>query len=831
MRRRAGLLLVLASALASANYHWVRYASRNGVSQPIYDRYDLASLPDGHTLPFFINEPGALQLAANDSNTALISQIRAAAMAWNSVEGSDLKLAFGGMRNGSSTPMNSPWIEVEFSDELAPGIIALGGPTGRLETVNGPNGPYTPIVKSLLRLPRNLANRASWSERFYLTVVHEFGHTVGLQHSWASGVMSTELTRATTKARPLSADDAAGLSFLYPTQQFRQTTGSISGRVTLNNGGVHLASVVAYSARGWAVSTLSHPDGTYRLEGLAPGAYSVYVHPLPPALPGEPQPVNLDLPTDPAGRILPTGAFELQFFPGTSTPQSTVTVAAEQSTANINFAVRARSAVNLHTVQSYAFLGQDTAKPAVIVAPNGRGTVVFSGYGATQTAPNFSVNTLLPGDGALPGSLRAYSAGYLQVDIAVPGSNADGPRPLLFTLGDEHYVLPSAYTVVSQAPPSVSSVVANGDHTVTLAGQNLGAGTLVWFDGAPARIRSAENGVLTVAAPLAPVGHRSAIAVLNPDGQSSLLFAGPLPQFYTHEAPEPASFTISSTTLPIGIETALEVTVNGANLDDHPPTLSTGSSDVVIRRIWVVAPNRAIALVSASANAQPGASFWTLNAGLMTLNSQSPVLTLNGTRQSYLATGSLLRTPLSQGAAVTVAVVGGPAAAPISAVSVTVADRPAQVLSYSAGQLAFQLPANLAPGPVIVRATIAGETLPQTVLTIAAPPPVIMGAIAAGGATISAAAPVHPGDIISILVSNLVEPGQNIDVSKLRFISPIGSLMLEHTVNAVIPVPGQPGTGIVQVMLSPQNAGVASLPIIVSSDDRVSQIYTLPYRP
>ncbi len=468
MKRRAAVVLLLTAALASAHYHWVQYSSRNGVSQPIYHRYDLTSLPDGHTLPFFINEPGALQLAPNDSTTALLSQIRAAAAAWNSVETSDLKLAFGGMRSASASPMNSPWIEVEFSDELAPGIIALGGPTGRTEIVNGPSGPYIPIVKSLLRLPRNLTTRPSWGERLYLTLVHEFGHTLGLQHSWASGVMSTELTRATTKARPLSPDDAAGLSFLYPTQQFRQSTGAISGRVTLNNSGVHLASVVAYSARGWAVSTLSHPDGTYRLEGLAPGAYSVYVHPLPPALAGEPQPVNLDLPTDPAGRILPSGAFELQFYPGTATPQSTVAVTAEQTAGNINFAVRARAAVTLHSVQSYAFFGQDTAKPAVIPAANGRGSVVFSGYGATQIAPNFSVNTIVAGDGVVPGSLRAYSAGYQQVDIAVPGAGSEGPRPLLFTLGDEQYVLPSAYTVVSQAPPSIAAVTGNPDRTVTL---------------------------------------------------------------------------------------------------------------------------------------------------------------------------------------------------------------------------------------------------------------------------------------------------------------------------------------------------------------------------
>lgn len=831
MRFRAAVLFLLTAAAASAGYHWIRYSSRLGASQPVYDRYDLAALPDGGTLPFFINDPGVLQLAANDSTTALISQIRAAALAWNAVPTSGLKLAYGGIRNGLSPAMNSPWIEVEFSDELAPGIIALGGPTGRLEPAAGPDGTFTPIVKSLLRLPRNLTSRPSWSERFFLTVVHEFGHTLGLQHSWASGAMSTELTRATTKARPLSADDEAALSMLYPNSLFRQTTGAISGRVTLNGNGVHLASVAAYSARGWAVSTLTHPDGTYRLEGLAPGAYSVYVHPLPPALPGEPQPVNLDLPADPDGRIPPGGAFDLQFYPGTATPQTTVPVTAAQTTANINFSVRARSAVNLHTVQSYSFLGQDTTKPAVILAPNGRGTVVFSGYGATQAAPNFSVNTLLAGDGTLPGTLRAYSAGYLQVDVAVPASGADGPRPLLFTLGDEQYVLPSAYTVVSRTPPAITGLASNPDRTVTLTGQGLNAGTQVWFDGVKGRIRATENGSLIVVAPPAPAGHRSAVAALNPDGQSSLFFAGPAPQFYAHETPEPAAFTVSPSALPAGAETVVEISASGLNFEETPPVIATGSSDVAIERLWVTGPNRALALVSVHPLAASGAAAWTMQAGLIAVSSQTPVLTLTGVRQIYLETSPLARVPLTQGSPVTVQVANGPASAALSSIAVSVADRPAQVLSFLSGQLTFQLPANLPSGPVSVRAVIAGEALPQAILTIAAPAPVILGALGAGGAMISAAAPLKAGDVVSLMVANLYEPGQTIDALNIRLISPLGVSSLEHTIISVVAVTGQPGTGIVQAVLSTQNAGASLLPLVISVDDRPSTVFSINYRP
>lgn len=827
MIRRAALLSLLACFTAAAHYHWVRYSSRNGASQPIYDKFDLAALPDGRTLAYFINDPGALQLAAGDSTTALLSQIRAAAAAWNSVETAEIKLIYGGMRPFSSSVMNSPWVEVEFSDELPPGVVAMGGPTTRAEMVAGPNGVFTPITKSTLRLPRNLTNRPSWGERLFLTLVHEFGHTLGLQHSWASGVMSTELTRATTKASPISPDDAAGLSILYPSASFRRTTGAIIGRVTLNNAGVHLASVVAYSARGWAVSTLTHPDGTYRLEGLAPGAYTVYAHPLPPALAGEPQPVNLDLPTDPAGRIPPGGAFDLQFFPGTATPQVTVPVYAEQTTANISFAVRARAAVNLHSVQSYSFSGQDTLKPATMNAAIGRGTVVFSGYGATAVQPGFSVNTITPGDGAVAGSLRPYTAGYLQLDLAVAGG--EGPRPLLFTLGDEQYVLPSAYTVVSRPAPVITAVMPNADRSVTIIGQNLSARSTVLFDGVAARLRSEESGGLTVLAPPAPAGHRSAISVLNPDGQSSLAFQGPMPQFYTHDAPEPGSFTISPPVLPAGAETLVEIVSSGLNLEEQPISIATGSSDVSIRRVWVTGPNRAMALASVSASAAPATSSWTIVAGLHAIAAQSPFLVVTGARQASLAMGEAARGSVADGSQLVFSVLNGPATAAPGTISVTVAERPAQVISYAAGQLTVQLPSGLSPGLAIVRVTINGEALPASAVNIASPAPQILFAVLNGNA-VSPATPARAGDGLSLFVQHLYETGSTAEPRRMRLYSNLGSAVIEHSVIGAIPGSGQSAVGILQVTLSTQSAPVANLPLTLMVDDRVSPVFNLPYR-
>ena len=73
-----------------------------------------------------------------------MSEIRAAAQAWNEVETSDLRLAFGGCMN-TGMFRHAPTLEVLF-EEMAPGLIAMGGPTIRAES----NGSFVPIVKSVV---------------------------------------------------------------------------------------------------------------------------------------------------------------------------------------------------------------------------------------------------------------------------------------------------------------------------------------------------------------------------------------------------------------------------------------------------------------------------------------------------------------------------------------------------------------------------------------------------------------------------------------------------------------------------------------------------------
>mgnify|MGYP000967022567 CR=1 FL=1 len=285
MKLRAMVALLLAGGLF-AYYPFLRYNTRNAPFVGVASKFDLATLPN-KTVYFYISETGPQTLLPGDSPAAIYSQVRAAARVWNDVDTSDLRIAFGGVRQAGCVAGATPGIDVSFED-LPPGVLSRGGPVLVDDDGAVAQQTFIPILRSVVELPRNFTTLASpcpcpsWSDYFFTSVVHEFGHALGLQHTFTSSVMSILRTRGTTKAKPLGADDIAGLSSLYPTRAFAANFGVISGRITSGGAGVAYASVVAVSPAGAAVSTLTHPDGTYRIEGVPAGTYVVYAQNLPP---------------------------------------------------------------------------------------------------------------------------------------------------------------------------------------------------------------------------------------------------------------------------------------------------------------------------------------------------------------------------------------------------------------------------------------------------------------------------------------------------------------------------------------------------------------------
>ena len=128
--------------------------------------------------------------------------------------------------------------------------------------------------------------------------VHEIGHLLGLAHSalgeteLSSGgrrVLGAEavmfpvaFSMGTIAGRTIKADDIAGISDIYPTDDFESNTGSLSGRVTKGGRGVIGAHVTAFNPRtGRLVSGFSLNDqGAYTIAGLEPGPHVLRVEPL-----------------------------------------------------------------------------------------------------------------------------------------------------------------------------------------------------------------------------------------------------------------------------------------------------------------------------------------------------------------------------------------------------------------------------------------------------------------------------------------------------------------------------------------------------------------------
>ena len=148
-------------------------------------------------------------------------------------------------------------------------------------------------------------------------LVHEFGHCLGLAHTGAfspagrsrvvdGGFVEHEHPRDPNMSygveQPgftLAADDTVAASLVRPAAGWRQTTGSVSGtlRLTGDQGDYGLHLVV------WAIPWGSDPlkdrvgvysrnDGSFLIEGLPPGDYSFWVHPIVSSAVGPAIPFN-----------------------------------------------------------------------------------------------------------------------------------------------------------------------------------------------------------------------------------------------------------------------------------------------------------------------------------------------------------------------------------------------------------------------------------------------------------------------------------------------------------------------------------------------------------
>lgn len=772
----ARALALAAAALVAipgqAYYHYIHYSSRNAPFQPIPEAFDLNALP-GKTVVFTAADSGPGAYGRNDTFGGVLSQVKQAAAAWNSVPGASLRVVFGGIRTASQVSA-LPGGDVIFA-ELPPGLLGMGTPkmADSAAPVHGDNGDFLPISRGLVVLTANTASQPgpSYLESYYTTAVHEFGHALGLQHTWTGAAMSQDVIRNTSRARPIDADDNAAFLTLYGKPGWSADYGSISGRVIMSGTGVAMASVVAIAPTGSAVSTLTNPDGTYAIRGLPPNSYLLYVHPLPPdAIVADG--TGLVPPADLSGRVLPptAGAFQTVFYPGTLDPQAATTfpVTAGWSATDQDFTVQPRpapAAYNMVTysyldtlAHTYTYLGSLPTTPAYVDVTQSLLTIVARANSGATPVPQ-SVTML--GGFAAPYLWPFGQPLSLALYFNTPAAPGSGPRHLVFNYGNDIYVLPDAVNLVSLAPPQLRSVTPNDNGTVTVAGTGLGTDSRVFFDGLEAVASpfsgDRKDGAIIVVPPTGQSGQTAAVTVFNSDGQNSTFWQDPAAPAYLYlSGNAPMIQRVNPPALPAGARAMVEITGANVAFADGQVTVGFGTDDVRVNRVWVLSPSRVVADVVVVRDAAVGLSEVSVISGfqVLGLTASFQVQPASPAQPDISSVASESGDPLLY--ADTVAVItGSNLAQPDIAPQLTLNDIPVAIRSAAAGEVSFVIPQIMPAGPAVLALSNGSAAAFRVMVQIDTPPPTIVGAYNAAGTVIDTGHPAATGDLVNIMVTGL----------------------------------------------------------------------------
>lgn len=815
MKRLLGLVLLTAPLFGNA--YFLHYTNHTAPYAPAPEKFDLAALPQ-KTITFFVSDDGPSGYTANDGFLSVLAQVSQATQTWNAVPGSDLRVAFGGQYT-PGTPQNGITAQVVFED-LPPGVYGYSGPvsSGDLNTAGA--SPFFPITLSRMHLARDLTRLPgpSFTDGYYLVTVHEMGHALGLQHTFTSSVMSTVATRATSLGQPLGTDDIAGLSGLYPAQS-QAATGSITGQILFKggSGGVHMASVVAIRGGAPAISAMTLPDGSFEMDGVPPGQYFVYVHALPPT-------ADMVNPRDADGNELPpSGPFGTLIYPGTRNflQASAVAVVPGKVTSGITMSVTPKASVDLYGVSIYSFFGSNPVHPGRFNSTQTKGTLVASGVGLGSNGaatPGLGVQVI--GGSVSVSGVRPYAANgytYLALDLRSNPLAATGPQHLVFTTPTELYVLPSALDLVAADPPSVTNVSDNGDGTVTVTAAGLTDQSQIYFDGLPAANPSIDvpNGAATVNPPAGTMGQSAVVTVYNADGQNSLFVQSGAPVVYSYPAVGAASAKLQPAALPGGSEATIDITGVNTHFAAGDTKVGFGSSDIFVRKIFVLSPTHLLANVSVPG----GTALATTEATVMT-GFEEVVLPLSfrvdaqipGKPAPYPVLFNAV--PGQQGTfpGAIMTLYGWNMQAAGSTAVITFNGEAAQLLYSSPGQINLVVPNDLPPGPAMLMIQSGSDSSYPVAMPIDPPEPVITD-VSISGKQVTVSLTGFPADSRKIAPSRLTISVGGVTLPATQAITGGSTTRVTFTLTSDVPSGAQPlivyidGRSSTQATLNPDDAG------------------------
>lgn len=223
--------------------------------------------------------------------------MQSAFAAWTNAPGSAADASRGADSSATSAGFNSENLicfvcQGDFSKEAETLAVTITTTSTQAGTSDGRGGTTQfagQILDSdiLFNPSRNFGTEGSGDHDLQTVATHEIGHFFGLDHTGV--VRAVMFPFSPALQRQLAYDDVAAISTKYP--DGGQSNAFISGSVRLGGSPVFGAHVIAESVTGadpWGgagirkspISTLTFPDGTYRIQGLPPDNYTVTAEPL-----------------------------------------------------------------------------------------------------------------------------------------------------------------------------------------------------------------------------------------------------------------------------------------------------------------------------------------------------------------------------------------------------------------------------------------------------------------------------------------------------------------------------------------------------------------------
>lgn len=335
---------------------------------------------------------------------------------------------------------------------------------------------FNPAVVFTTTLETDEALQMAGLQDLEAVAAHELGHAIGLHHTGVQA--ATMWSLSSVLQRTLDSDDRAGARALYPPRP----AGAIRGSVTAGGAPVFGAHVVALIAGRVAASGLTLPDGTYVIDGLDPGSYTVYVEPLDGP--------HSSVPDNPCTRIgnmsgggiysnavLDTD-FAAMFLGGNATPASVQVQAGSDATASFALATGALAlnptligpatvaggGVSLRVGGSAVELSAGT-RQALAVAGPGLDTVEEAGIGFTDPALALA-----------PGSLKRLSINCNGADLPVVVFEVNiapalisGSRSLVLRRAQDVSVMTGSVDVRGIDPATPTPTIPGATATATIS--------------------------------------------------------------------------------------------------------------------------------------------------------------------------------------------------------------------------------------------------------------------------------------------------------------------------------------------------------------------------